>query len=83
MKIEIKCRWTAKVLFSHECECNTIKLTLANARSENYLKIGITPDASRPAERWFMGISRGDTLETNQISRITVGWIDEFLSEVL
>jgi uncharacterized protein YjbI with pentapeptide repeats len=66
----------------YEGDCACLIGTIAKARSENFLKIGITPDASRPSERWFMGISRGDTPETNQISRIAVGWIDEFLSEV-
>jgi uncharacterized protein YjbI with pentapeptide repeats len=66
----------------YEGNCACLIGTIAKARSENYRKIDITPDSSRPAERWFMGISRGDTPETNQISRITVGWIDEFLSEL-
>ena len=40
---------------------------------------GIRPNSGRPAERWFMGINKGDTPETNQISKLTVEWLDEFV----
>ena len=35
MKIEIKCKLTQKVLFSHNCEDNTIKKTVERAVKEN------------------------------------------------
>ena len=64
---------------TYEGPCACLVGTIANVRNANYQDIGIKPDSSRPAERWFMGIEKGDTPETNQISRITVEWLDEFV----
>ena len=59
--------------------CSCLVGTLANLRGCKYDEIpGIKPDSSRPAEVWFMAIRKGDTPETNPISRITVEWIEEF-----
>ena len=65
----------------YEGECACLLGTIANLRHCNYLEIGsgISPNSSRPAEQWFMSIKKGDTPENNQISKITVEWIDEFL----
>ena len=63
---------------TYEGPCACLVGTIANVRNANYQDIGIKPDSSRPAERWFMCIKKGDTPETNQISRITVEWLDEF-----
>jgi hypothetical protein len=64
--------------YSGECAC--LVGTIANARGSKYQELGngIKPNSSRPAEQWFMSIKRGDTPETNQISAITVEWVDEF-----
>ena len=64
---------------TYEGPCACLVGTIANVRHANYQEIGIKPDSSRPAERWFMGIKKGDTPETNQISRITVEWLDKFV----
>lgn len=40
---------------------------------------GIPTDYSRPAERFFTGIRKGDTPETNTVSAIVLGWIDEWI----
>jgi Pentapeptide repeats (8 copies) len=66
----------------YEGDCACLVGTLANIRQCDYKLIGngISPDASRPAEQWFMLIKKGDTPETNNVSKITVEWIDEFLS---
>jgi hypothetical protein len=37
-------------------------------------------NASSPAERFFMGISKGDTPETNAVSKMALQWVDEFLA---
>ena len=66
---------------TYEGECACLVGTIANVRSASFhdLGNGIKPNSSRPAERWFLGIREGDTPDTNQISAITVGWIDEFV----
>jgi uncharacterized protein YjbI with pentapeptide repeats len=66
---------------TYQGECACLVGTIANAKGVNYQEVGITPDPSRPAERWFLGIRKGDTPETNQISAITLGWVDEFLAK--
>ena len=67
---------------TYEGTCSCLVGTIANVRGTGYCDLGngIKPDSSRPAERWFMGIRKGDTPETNQISAITVGWLDEFVA---
>ena len=63
--------------YSGECCC--LVGTIANVKGCNYEMLdGIKPKSSRPAERWFLGIRKGDTPETNQISKITLEWIEEF-----
>lgn len=141
MKIEIKNRWNGSVIFSHECEDNTVKLTLLNAIasgsdlsgsnltpirddiwavlssapsevvgliaalkegridgtayegecaclvgtianirhvSKNGLN-GLMPNSSRPVERFFLGINKGDTPETNQFSKLALEWCEDWL----
>jgi hypothetical protein len=64
--------------YSGECAC--LVGTIANQRKEHYeaLTVNLKPDASRPAERWFLAIAKGDTPQNNQISKITCEWIEEF-----
>jgi uncharacterized protein YjbI with pentapeptide repeats len=66
---------------AYEGDCACLVGTLANIRNCDYrlLNNGIYPNASRPAEQWFMLIKKGDTPEINNVSKITVEWIDEFL----
>jgi hypothetical protein len=67
---------------AYEGECACLVGTIANARGCNYESIpGIAPDASRPAECWFLGINKGDTPATNPISAITAEWVEAFISE--
>ena len=65
---------------TYEGTCSCLVGSIANIRGVDYQDVGngISPNASRPAERWFVGIRKGDTPETNQISHITVEWLDEF-----
>ncbi|HWL53838.1 MAG TPA: hypothetical protein VNQ90_15470, partial [Chthoniobacteraceae bacterium] len=43
---------------------------------------GITPDASRPAERWFLAIRKGNTPENNAVAKLTLEWIEEFQAKI-
>jgi hypothetical protein len=65
----------------YEGECRCLVGTIANIKHCKYDEIeALKPDSTRPIERFFTGISTGDTPETNQISKIVVGWIDELQS---
>ena len=65
---------------AYEGECACLCGTIANTRGCNYKDLaGITPNSSRPAEAYFAGVKKGDTPETNSISKEILGWIDELL----
>lgn len=60
-------------------DCCCLVGTVANLRGCKYDSIaGVKPDVDRPAERLFMAIRKDDTPETNRVSAIVVGWIDEW-----
>jgi len=63
---------------AYEGECCCLVGTLANARGCKYTALGVTPDSSRPAERWFMGISAGNSAGT--VTTITQGWVREWIA---
>ena len=64
---------------AYEGECACLVGTIANIRNCKFSDIpGVIPNSSRPAETWFLGIKRGDTPDTNSISKLTIGWIEEF-----
>ena len=67
---------------TYQGSCACLVGSIANIRGVGYhaLGNGITPNSSRPAERWFLAIKSGDTPDTNQISKLTVEWLDEFVS---
>ena len=64
---------------TYEGACSCLVGTLAQVRGVRYQEMGFSPDSSRPAERWFMAIKKGDTPENNVVSKITVEWLDEFV----
>ena len=66
---------------TYEGECACLVGTIAHVRGGQYdaLGNGLKPDSNRPIEQWFMSIRKGDTPETNSVSRITVEWLDEFV----
>jgi hypothetical protein len=61
--------------YSGECAC--LCGTIANVRGVNHHTLGFV-DASRPIERWFLNIGKGDKPETSLVAKITEGWIEEF-----
>jgi uncharacterized protein YjbI with pentapeptide repeats len=65
---------------TYEGVCACLVGTIANARHANSRELGagLKPDSSRPAERFFLAIRKGDTPETNGAAKIAVEWIDEF-----
>ena len=64
---------------TYEGECACLVGTLANIKHCDYRKLElIKPNASRPAERWFLGIQKGDTPENSTIAKITLEWIEYF-----
>jgi len=61
-------------------ECSCLVGTIAKARGINYTDLdNLNPNSSRPAERFFMGIARGDTPETNQFSKLALEWSEQWL----
>ena len=65
-------------------ECACLVGTIANVRKcdVNDLKGNLEGNASRPAERFFMGISKGDTPENNPVSKIVLEWLDQFAAQI-
>ena len=65
---------------TYEGECACLVGTLANVAALPYTDLGITPNEDRPAERFFLGISKGDTPATNPLSAIAAGWVEEWIA---
>ena len=63
--------------------CCCLVGTLANARQCHYEDMeSLKPNSIRPAERFFLGIKKGDTPETNQFSALAVRWSEEWLNRM-
>jgi hypothetical protein len=59
--------------------CACLNGTLCNVRGEKNVKPLIDMrDSTRPIERYFFGIKKGDTPENNNLSKIALEWIEEF-----
>ena len=68
---------------TYQGACACLVGTIANARGCTYDQIPtIVPNASRPAEQFFLAIGKGDTPETSQFSRLAVEWLDDFYSRM-
>ena len=66
---------------AYEGECACLVGTIAILQTCEYRQVpGISIDETRPAERFFTGIRKGDTPETNPVATIVLGWIDEFIA---
>ena len=64
--------------YSGECSCLVGTIARARATTINDLD-SLKPNSSRPAEKFFMGISEGDTPETSQFSALALQWTTEWL----
>jgi hypothetical protein len=60
-------------------DCACLVGTIANVRGCRYTDLGFSPNSSRPAERWFLAIRRGDKPDTNQIVDMTASWVEAWL----
>ena len=64
--------------YTGECAC--LVGTIANIKGRVYNDIpGLSPNSSRPIERFFLAISKGDTPATNPMAKIVEGWLLQFL----
>ncbi|MEY4904135.1 MAG: hypothetical protein RLZZ292_1950, partial [Bacteroidota bacterium] len=62
---------------TYEGDCAYLVGTIANAAG-GFAKISVAKDSSRPIERLFLAICKGDTPENNAISALVIEWIEEF-----
>jgi len=63
--------------YTGECAC--LVGTLANVRHTDEFGIeSLSPNSLRPAERFFMGINKGDKPENNQFSALALQWCEEW-----
>jgi uncharacterized protein YjbI with pentapeptide repeats len=60
-------------------ECACLVGTIAKTRGCDINAMGsLSPNAMRPAERFFMSIRPGDTPETSQHSKLVLEWLDDW-----
>jgi len=65
--------------YTGECAC--LVGTIANVRQCHHSELKeLRPNSERPAERWFLAILEGHTPENNPVAKITLEWIDEWMS---
>ncbi len=64
-------------------ECSCLVGTIATARRADFANLdGLKPNSNRPAERFFMGIRKGDAPETSQFSKLALDWSQEWLDRM-
>jgi uncharacterized protein YjbI with pentapeptide repeats len=67
--------------YNGDCAC--LVGTIAKVRGVDFNTLpGLAPDSSRPSERFFLGINKGDTPETNEVSKIALAWCDEWVGNM-
>jgi uncharacterized protein YjbI with pentapeptide repeats len=66
---------------SYTGECACLVGTMRNVAHTRGVSVEIPERPSRPAERWFLGISEGDTPESNPMAKFAEGWIEEWMSK--
>jgi hypothetical protein len=64
--------------YTGECAC--LVGTIAKIRGVNV--DSLETNSSRPAERFFMGIRKGDTPETNQFSKLALEWSEDWIARM-
>jgi uncharacterized protein YjbI with pentapeptide repeats len=63
--------------------CACLIGTLANIRHCNVNEMPVLKQNSyRPAERFFLGINKGDIPKNNQFSKLAVEWIEQWLESI-
>lgn len=68
---------------TYEGDCACLVGTLANVRHVRYDAIpSLRPNSSRPIERFFLAIRKGDTPETSTFSRLALEWTDEWIANM-
>jgi hypothetical protein len=64
---------------TYEGACACLVGTIANVKHCRYTEIpNLKPNCDRPAEQFFLAISKGDTPETNGAAKIALQWAEEF-----
>ncbi len=64
--------------YTGECAC--LVGTIAKVRKVSYTDMKtLKPDSSRPAERWFLAIRKGDTPKTNPVAALVETWTEEWV----
>jgi hypothetical protein len=43
----------------------------------------MSPDSSRPIERFVLGIKRGDTPDTNPVAKLVAEWTAAFIEDAV
>jgi hypothetical protein len=67
--------------YTGECACLVGTLAKAKGCTERQIE-GLTPNSSRSAERFFMGIRKGDTPATNPASKLATEWVEDWLTRM-
>ena len=68
---------------AYEGACACLVGTIANLCGLTYTTLPLLkPNSHRPAERFFLGINKGDTVETSQFVKLAVEWIDVWLANM-
>ena len=62
-----------------ECSCLVGTIARAQGCDVDSPQFNIPKDSSRPAERFFMAIRKGDTPETNPASKLALEWAEVWL----
>ena len=65
--------------YTGECACLIGTIAHAKGIDVDSSEFTIPKDSSRPVERFFMGIKKGDTPETNQVAKIALNWAESWL----
>jgi hypothetical protein len=64
--------------YSGECSCLVGTIARAQGCDVDSPQFNIPKDSSRPIERFFMAIRKGDTPETNPASKLALEWAEQF-----
>jgi hypothetical protein len=63
--------------YTGDCAC--FVGTIANIKNTDKNSLTVTPNSESPTEKFFLGISKGDTPKNNQVSKIVSEWTEEFM----